>query len=128
MTTNEKWINTGLELLKGKFGEEKVNYAIDAVKRFEVEVPSWVFGKFGGGRFGEYTPPGAARNIEEKLDDATFIHKLTGATPKIATHILWDFSEDGYIPDFEIAKKVSEQTGQRGLALGAVNPTYFLKG
>jgi len=47
---------------------------IDAVKeklkRFRVEVPSWVFGPFGGGRFGAYTPPGAARTVIEKVDDA----------------------------------------------------------
>ncbi|MEA3485419.1 MAG: TIM barrel protein, partial [Candidatus Aerophobetes bacterium] len=111
-----------------EFGEEKVEKAVEAVKGFEVEVPSWIFGVFGGGRFGEYSPPGAARNIFEKLDDASVIHKLTGATPRIATHILWDLSKNGYEGDFEVARKVKEEARQRGLNLGAINPTYFLHG
>ncbi len=78
-------------------------------------MPTWIFGEFGGGRFGEYSPPGAARNILEKLDDASFIHKLTGATPRIATHILWDLSKDGYEGDLEVAKKVKKEAWQRGL-------------
>ena len=128
MIKNEKMVNLGLEVLMEEFGEGRVKKAIEAVKKFEVELPSWVFGVFGGGRFGEYSPPGAARNIFEKLDDASFVHKLTGATPRIATHILWDFSKDGYKGDFEVAKKVKEEARQRGLDLGAINPTYFLSG
>jgi len=128
MIKSEKMVELGLEMLKEEFGEKKVERAIEAVKKFKVEVPSWIFGKFGGGRFGEYSPPGAARDIFEKLDDAAFIHKLTGATPRIATHILWDLSKDGYEGDFEIAKKVREEARERGLDLGAINPTYFLSG
>ena len=72
-----------------------VNKAVKAVEDFKVEVPSWVFGKFGGGRFGDYMPPGFATNIFEKLDDAAFVNELTGASEQIATHTLWDFSNDG---------------------------------
>ncbi|MCD6324794.1 sugar isomerase, partial [Candidatus Bathyarchaeota archaeon] len=65
---------------------EKKGIDIAEVKRkienFKVEVPSWVFGAFGGGRFSGYTPPGAARNIFEKLDDAALVNRLTGATPR----------------------------------------------
>ncbi len=128
MIKNEKMVNLGLEMLREEFGEKRVEKVIDAVKKFEVEIPSWIFGVFGGGRFGEYSPPGAARSILEKLDDASFVHKLTGATPRIATHILWDLSKDGYEGDFEVAKKVKEEARQRGLDLGAINPTYFLRG
>jgi len=128
MIKNEKMVNLGLAMLREEFGGKRVEKAIDAVKKFEVEVPTWIFGGFGGGRFGEYSPPGAARNIFEKLDDASFIHKLTGATPRIATHILWDLSKDGYEGDLKVAKKVKEEARQRGLDLGAVNPTYFLRG
>jgi len=128
MIKNEKMVNLGLAMLREEFGEKRVERAIDAVKKFEVEVPTWIFGIFGGGRFGEYSPPGAARNIFEKLDDASFVHKLTGATPRIATHILWDLSKDGYEGDLEVAKKVKEEARQRGLDLGAINPTYFLRG
>lgn len=128
MIKNEKMVNLGLAMLREEFGEKRVERAIDAVKKFEVEVPTWIFGVFGGGRFGEYSPPGAARNIFEKLDDASFIHKLTGATPHIATHILWDLSKDGYEGNLEVAKKVKQEARHRGLDLGAINPTYFLRG
>ncbi len=128
MIKNEKMVNLGLAMLREEFGEKRVEKAIDAVKKFEVEVPTWIFGGFGGGRFGEYFSPGAARNIFEKLDDASFIHKLTGATPRIATHILWDLSKDGYQGNLEVARKVKEEARQRGLDLGAINPTYFLRG
>jgi len=125
---NEKNVKQGLENLINEFGDRKIKSAIEAVKNFEVEIPSWVFGNFGGGRFGGYTPPGGARNINEKLDDAAYINKLTGATPRVATHILWDFSKDGYTPDYNIAKSVAKECRQRKLELGAINPTYFLRG
>ncbi|MCM8760470.1 MAG: L-rhamnose isomerase, partial [Candidatus Omnitrophica bacterium] len=85
-------------------------------------------GSFGGGRFGNYTPPGYAKNIEQKLDDIAFIHTLTGIGSYVATHILWDFSKDGMEGDYNIAYKVKQLCEERGLKLGAVNPTYFLTG
>ncbi|MCS7180528.1 MAG: L-rhamnose isomerase [bacterium] len=124
----EKWIENGIEQLKEEFGEEKVEKAIEYIKNFEVEVPSWVFGNFGGGRFGNYTPPGFARNIYEKIDDASLVHKLTGCTPRIATHILWDFSKDGYEPEYKLVEDVYNYAKQKGISLGAINPTYFLGG
>ncbi len=123
-----KWIENGIENLKAEFGKDAVEKAVESVKKFEVEIPTWALGPFGGGRFGDYTPPGYAKNIEQKLDDAAFINKLTGATPKVATHILWDFSNDGLEADYESAVKVSEECKARGILMGAVNPTYFLKG
>ncbi|MCB9250679.1 MAG: hypothetical protein H6613_20145 [Ignavibacteriales bacterium] len=74
--------------LENEFGIDRVQTAIAAVEKFKVEIPSWMFGKFGGGRFGDYMPPGYARNIFEKLDDAAFIKKITGAVDEIATHTL----------------------------------------
>jgi len=124
----EKWIDNGLKQLEEEFGKEKVKKAVEYIKNFEVEIPSWVFGNFGGGRFGNYTPPGFARNIFEKIDDASFVHKLTGATPRIATHILWDFSEDGISPDIKIVEKVYQYAKEKGISLGAISPTYFLTG
>ncbi|MGC8977348.1 MAG: TIM barrel protein [Candidatus Ratteibacteria bacterium] len=125
---NEKWIETGIKQLEEEFGKEKVDKAIEYVKNFEIELPSWVFGTFGGGRFGNYTPPAAARNIYEKIDDACFVHKLTGCTPQIATHILWDFSDDGLEPDYKIVEKVYQYCKEKGLSFGAISPTYFLTG
>jgi len=124
----EKMINTGLQCLEAEFGKERVSSAIEAVNKFKVEIPSWIFGDFGSGRFGDYTPPGCAGNIYEKLDDAAFINKLTGATDQVATHVLWDFSGDGITGSYEIAEKVSKAATERGLKIGSINPTFFLKG
>lgn len=124
----EKWVENGIEQLSEEFGKEKVDKAINAVKSFDVEVPSWIFGPFGGGRFGQYTPPGAARNIFEKIDDAVFVYKLTGCGKKVMTHVLWDFSKDGINPDYELVKNVYEYLKEKNLGLGMVSPTYFLIG
>jgi len=124
----EKQIEYGIESLNLEFGKEIVNNAVKAVEEFKVEVPSWIFGKFGGGRFGDFIPPGYARNIFEKLDDAAFVNKLTGASEQIATHTLWDFSTDGLEGCYDIAVEVKKAAESRGLKLGSINPTYFLTG
>jgi len=128
MAVSEKGMELGLKALCEEFGENRIRKAIDAVKKFNVEVPSWLFGAFGGGRFGGYMPPGAARDIFEKMDDIAFVNKLTGVSPRFATHILWDFSKDGMKGEFKIAQKVKKEAEKRGLGLGAINPTYFLRG
>ena len=117
-----------LENLKKEFGSDKIYNAIKSIEKFQIEIPSWIFGEFGGGRFGEYIPPGFARNIFEKLDDAKLVNELTGASEQIATHTLWDFSEDGIEGSYDIAKEVKKAAESRGLKLGSINPTYFLKG
>ena len=124
----EKQIEFGIESLNREFGKEIVNNAVKAIEEFKVEVPSWIFGKFGGGRFGDFIPPGYARNIFEKLDDAAFVNKLTGASEQIATHTLWDFSTDGLEGCYDIAVEVKKAAESRGLKLGSINPTYFLTG
>ena len=125
---NENQIQTGLESLRMEFGSARVDSAIQAVKRFRVEIPSWIFGDFGAGRFGDYTPKGIARTIYEKMDDAAEVNRLVGATPDVAMHILWDFSDDGETPSMAKAEKVAQGAQERGLGIGAINPTYFLKG
>ena len=125
---NSKNLKESLNNLINEFGNEKVTTAIQAVEKFQVEIPSWIFGPFGGGRFGDYMPPGFARSIFEKLDDAAFVNELTGASKHIATHTLWDFSEDGMNGSYELAVEVKNAAESRGLKLGAINPTYFLKG
>jgi L-rhamnose isomerase/sugar isomerase len=102
----------------------------DAVKAFEVEVPSWLFGAFGGGRFGAYMPPGPARNCFEKVSDAAFVHTLTGAAPRVAIHTGWDKPEDVAFADIEACHfaDLKDYAQQQGIDLGAVNPTLFLTG
>jgi L-rhamnose isomerase/sugar isomerase len=117
-------------------GEElaEVNIDIDEVKEkiqaFEVEVPSWVFGEFGGGRFGDYMPPAPARDFRAKLRDAAFVHKLTGASPRVAIHTGWDMPEGVAFNDIETDHfaESREYALAQGIDFGAVNPTLFLKG
>ena len=123
-----KKLSKSLTNLKDEFGNEKIYAAIEAVEKFQVEIPSWIFGEFGGGRFGDYMPPGFATNIFEKLDDAALVNQLTGASEQIATHTLWDFSDDGLNGSYDIAVEVKKAAESRGLKLGSINPTYFLKG
>ena len=125
---NEKLLNLKLKSLSDEFGIDQVQSAISAVEKFVIEVPSWVFGEFGGGRFGEYMPPGFARNIYEKLDDASHVREITGAIDEVAMHTLWDFSEDGVNGSYDIAVEIKKEAEKRNLKLGSINPTYFLKG
>lgn len=125
---NENQIDYGLKYLVEEFGEDTINKIIKVIEDFKVEIPSWVFGDFGGGRFGDYMPPGFARNITEKLDDVSFVNGISGAVEGISTHILWDFSYDGIKGLYEIAEQVELEAKKRGLKLGSINPTYFLKG
>lgn len=102
----------------------------EKISNFSVEVPSWVFGPFGGGRFSSYIPPGAARNVFEKFDDAALVHRLTGATPKVSIHVGWDCPEN--IPFEKIEsnhfRRLKDYAENLGLSIGSVNPTYFLEG
>lgn len=113
---------------------EKKGIDIAEVKRkienFNVEVPSWVFGAFGGGRFSGYTPPGAARNIFEKLDDAALVNRLTGATPRVSIHVGWDDPDEAPFDEIQVEsfRKLRDYAQRLGLGIGAVNPTYFLEG
>ncbi len=123
MIKNEKMMNVGLAMLGEEFGRKRVERAIDVVRKFEMEVPTWIFGGFGGGRFGEYSPPGAARNIFEKLDDASFIHKLTGATPRIATHdkiILADRIFNDAIMGADVRPLVAKARLEKGLPVDSL--------
>src|ERR1700747_297267 len=60
-----------------------------ALDGFRIEVPSWGFANTGT-RFGKFTQAGAATTLEEKFADASEINKLTGASPTVALHVLWD--------------------------------------
>src|ERR1017187_10998013 len=70
----------------GASATERVFAALDG---FRIEVPSWGLANTGT-RFGKFTQPGAATTIEEKFADAAQVNKLTGASPTVALHVLWD--------------------------------------
>ena len=102
----------------------------DAVSRFSVEVPSWIFGVFGGGRFSGYMPPGAARTVFEKFEDASLVHKLTGATPEVSIHVGWDDPDEAPFDWIQPGsfRRLRDHAQKNELSIGTVSPTYFLEG
>ncbi len=88
----------------------------EALARQAIETPSWGYGD-SGTRFKTFSWPGAARTIEEKLDDAAVVHDLTGVAPSVALHIPWDKTDD-----YDALKRYA---ADRGMRIGAINPNVF---
>lgn len=86
------------------------------LKTQHIETPSWGYGN-GGTRFKVFAWPGAARNIWDKVQDAAYIHKLTGVAPSMAIHIPWDKVDD--------YAALGQYATEHGISIGAVNPNYF---
>ena len=63
--------------------------AFKALDAFQIEIPSWGFANTGT-RFGKFAQAAAASTIEEKFADAAEVNRLTGVTPTMALHVLWD--------------------------------------
>jgi L-rhamnose isomerase/sugar isomerase len=93
-----------------------VNAIKDKLKRQHIETPSWGYGN-GGTRFKVFAWRGAPRNIYEKLQDAGYIHRLTGIAPSVAIHIPWD-----KVDDYDALAAYAQA---QGVSLGAVNPNLF---
>jgi L-rhamnose isomerase/sugar isomerase len=87
-----------------------------ALKKQKIETPSWGYGN-SGTRFKVFPAEGAARTIWEKVDDAAYIHKLSGIAPSIALHIPWDKVDDW--------SALRQYSSRRGIAIGAINPNVF---
>ena len=85
---------------------------------FKIEVPSWGFADTGT-RFGKFPQAAAAATIEEKIEDAGHVHALTGATPTMAVHVLWDFK-----PDSD-PREIAQLAQDRGVRIGSINPNLF---
>ena len=94
----------------------RTDAAVAGVGRFEVAVPSWAFGT-GGTRFGRFPGAGEPRSLEEKLEDAAVVHRLTGATPRVSLHVPWDEPGD--------APAVRARAAELGLGFDAVNSNTF---
>ncbi|HDI00451.1 MAG TPA: sugar isomerase, partial [Firmicutes bacterium] len=88
----------------------------EKVKSFKVETPSWGY-RDSGTRFAVFHQPGAARDVHECLEDAAFVHRLTGACPSVALHIPWDRVED--------FGALREEAEAKGVRIGAINPNLF---
>jgi len=98
-----------------KAQEERVLRALD---EFKIELPSWGFADTGT-RFGKFYQPAAASTLEEKLADAAEVHRLTGACPSVAVHVLWDFRPD------QDPREVARLAESFGVRIGAINPNVF---
>lgn len=89
---------------------------LDAVASLKIETPSWGYGN-SGTRFKTFAWPGAARTVFERIEDAAYVHRLTGAAPAVALHIPWDATDD-----WAALQAFAEE---RGVRLGAINPNVF---
>ncbi len=90
-----------------------------ALDRFRIEIPSWGFANTGT-RFGKFIQLGAATSIEEKFADAGEVNRLTGASPTIALHVLWDLPNG--LQDVAAIRRLESQYGVRA---GSINPNLF---
>jgi L-rhamnose isomerase/sugar isomerase len=82
-------------------------------------VPSWGFANTGT-RFGKFVQGGAATTIEEKFADASQVNALTGASPTVALHVLWDLPAGKKdVPAIQALEK------KYGVRAGSINPNLF---
>jgi L-rhamnose isomerase/sugar isomerase len=127
-----KDLNAKYELLKKDLAKRDIDIeqVKEKIKQFTVEIPSWIFGPFGGGRFSGYLAPGAARNVFEKFDDAALVNKLTGTSPNVSIQVGWDDPDKSPFDEIQADsfRKLKNYADKQGLKIGAVNPTYFLEG
>jgi L-rhamnose isomerase/sugar isomerase len=95
---------------------EQVGSALD---RFRIEIPSWGFANTGT-RFGKFVQDGAATSIAEKFADAGEVMRLTGATPTIALHVLWDLPNG-----LQDVPEIHGLEQKHGVRAGSINPNLF---
>jgi L-rhamnose isomerase/sugar isomerase len=100
----------------GAKAAEQIYAALDG---FRIEVPSWGFANTGT-RFGKFSQAGAATTIEEKFADAAQVNNLTGASPTVALHVLWDLPNG--LGDVADIKRLESKFGVKA---GSINPNLF---
>jgi len=90
----------------------------DALKNQVIELPSWAVGN-SGTRYGTFRDEGAAYTIWHKIDDCAEIQRVLGVCPVMASHVLWDVTDDGR---YEPVRRYAEE---KGLRIGTVHPNTF---
>src|SRR5580658_7666790 len=93
--------------------------AFQSLDALQIEIPSWGFANTGT-RFGKFVQPAAASSLEEKFADAAEVNRLTGVTPTLALHVLWDLPNG--INDLSELKRLEKGFGIRA---GSINPNLF---
>jgi L-rhamnose isomerase/sugar isomerase len=99
-------------------GENK-SRIFQALDAFTIEIPSWGFANTGT-RFGKFAQAAAATNLEEKFADGGEVNRLTGVTPTLALHVLWDLPNG--VEDADTIKGFEKKYGIRA---GSINPNLF---
>ena len=90
-----------------------------ALDSFTIDIPSWGFSNTGT-RFGKFLQEAAATTIEEKFADAAEVNRLTGITPNMALHVLWDLPNGlADVPKIQALEK------QFSIRSGSINPNLF---
>jgi L-rhamnose isomerase/sugar isomerase len=92
---------------------------VKALDSLRIEIPSWGFANTGT-RFGKFVQAAAASTIEEKFADAAEVNRLTGVTPTLALHVLWDLPNG--IEDVPEVKDLERRVAIRA---GSINPNLF---
>ena len=95
---------------------ERIDKALD---QFRIEIPSWGFANTGT-RFGKFIQDAAATTTEEKFADAGEVFRLTGITPTVAIHVLWDMPNG--LDDVPVIRGLERKYGVRA---GSINPNLF---
>ncbi|HMF93696.1 MAG TPA: TIM barrel protein [Vicinamibacterales bacterium] len=99
--------------------DRQTERAAQVLETFRIELPSWGFSNTGT-RFGKYLQPAAALTIDEKFSDAEQVHRVTGACPTLALHVLWDLPNGAV----DVAT-VATLAARHGVAPGSINPNLF---
>jgi L-rhamnose isomerase/sugar isomerase len=93
--------------------------ALTPLDSFAIKIPSWEFSNTGT-RFGKFLQAGAATTLEKKFADVAQVLALTGITPSLALHVLWDLPYG--LDDVPEVKRLVQNYGVQA---GAINPTLF---
>jgi L-rhamnose isomerase/sugar isomerase len=96
--------------------QQRVAVALD---QFVIELPSWGFANTGT-RFGKFIQAAAAITLEHKFADAAEVHRLTGASPTMALHVLWDLPRGK--ADVPVIRDLEKK---HGVKPGSINPNLF---
>ncbi len=102
-----------------RFDVDMAEKAFPVLDAFQIEIPSWGFANTGT-RFGKFVQSAAASTIEEKFSDAAEVHRLTGSTPTMALHVLWDLPKG-----LEDVGKVQALEREHSIRAGSINPNLF---
>jgi L-rhamnose isomerase/sugar isomerase len=103
----------------GRGETARLERAFRALDAFQIEIPSWGFANTGT-RFGKFLQVAAAATIEEKFSDASQVHRLTGCTPTLALHVLWDLPNG--LRDVSAVQSLEKEHSIRA---GSINPNLF---